>query len=148
MLVGQSQSVRVGWKIAGFACAAMLATATLVVAGPSSAAERLTPRPQRALPSVHLPAVEADRVKALIVQYRPGYRPRSTGPLLGTSAVTGPVRRQLTLGLALGQHMWRVDFATPVSQATAARVARQLATHRAIAFAEIDRPVGVAGQVA
>jgi hypothetical protein len=40
--------------------------------------------------------------------------------------------------------MWRVDFVNPVSQATAARVARQLATHPAIAFAEIDRPVSIA----
>jgi len=37
--------------------------------------------------------------------------------------------------------MWRVDFRTPVDEATAKRVARQLASHPAVDFVELDRKV-------
>lgn len=134
----RSRRTCVGRIITGLVGAVVLAAGSLAVAGPSSASDGAAAGAQ---PGMR--AVQGDRVKALIVQYRPGYRPKATGPLLGSSAVTGAVRSQLRLGPPLGLRMWRVDFLTPVTQATAARVARQLATHPAIALAEIDRPVGI-----
>lgn len=83
-----------------------------------------------------------DRVKSLIVQYAPGRVPSDTVPLLGSSKVTGDARQNLRLGSALGNDMWRVDFTTPVTRVVATRVARQLADHRFILFAEIDEQVG------
>ena len=81
-------------------------------------------------------------VKSLIVQYAPGRVPTDTVPLLGSSKVTGDVRQTLRLGPALGNDMWRVDFTKPVTRTVATRVARQLADHRFILFAEIDEKVG------
>ncbi len=135
----RSRRMGAGRMIAGPVCVALLVIGAMAVAGPSVAIEAPSATAQSGLR-----AVQADRVKALIVQYRPGYRPKSTGPLLGSSAVTGAVRSQLRLGPPLGLRMWRVDFVRPVTGATAARVARQLATHPAIALAEIDRPVSFA----
>jgi len=103
--------------------------------------------PAQASPAVffragsHLPrADQADRIRALIVQYKPGHAPKP-GVVLGASKVTGAQRQNLLLGSALGNRMWRVDFKTPVSEATAQRVAKQLASHPDIAFAELDRKV-------
>ena len=81
-----------------------------------------------------------EQIRALIVGYERGYAPRP-GRVLGASRVTGAQRNNLVLGSALGGRMWRVDFRTPVDAATAARVARQLATHPAVKFAELDRKV-------
>jgi len=80
-----------------------------------------------------------DLVRALIVRYEPGYRPKGT--VLGASKVTGSQRHNLILGDGLGERMWRVDFKVPVSKATAQRVARQLASSAAVEFAELDSRV-------
>lgn len=88
------------------------------------------------------PAVQAqqgEQIRALIVRYERGYAPR--GRVLGITRVTGAQRSNLTLGSALGGRMWRIDFKTPVNEATAQRVARQLASHPAVDFAELDRKV-------
>ena len=89
---------------------------------------------------------QAERtVRALIVQYRPGVAPRTAdGAPCGASRVTGPLRTSLRLGSGLGLNMWRVDFTTPVTLAEATRVARQLASHPSVVFAEPDSAVGVA----
>lgn len=87
-------------------------------------------------------SLASDPVRSLIVQYESGYQPKP-GSVLGSSKVTGAQRANLKLGPALGQRMWRVDFKVPVSTTVATRVAHQLATHPAVAFAEIDRPVSV-----
>lgn len=80
-----------------------------------------------------------DLVRALIVRYERGYRPKGT--VLGASKVTGSQRHNLILGDGLGERMWRVDFKVPVSKATAQRVARQLASSAAVEFAELDSRV-------
>lgn len=103
------------------------------------------------LPAQAVPASEAtgasgtsvqqaeDLVRALIVRYERGYRPKGT--VLGASKVTGSQRNNLILGDGLGERMWRVDFKVPVSKATAQRVARQLASSAAVEFAELDAAV-------
>lgn len=87
-----------------------------------------------------LRVAEGERIRALIVQYEPGHAPKA-GVVLGSSKVTGAQRQNLQLGSALGNRMWRVDFTSPVSEVTALRVARQLASHPDVAFAELDRKV-------
>jgi hypothetical protein len=90
------------------------------------------------------PTTKDLRVKSLIVQYRSGYEPRATVPIPGSSKVSSLYRDKLRLGLALGSNMWRVDFISPVNRATALTVAKQLAEHRLIVFAEIDGRLGIA----
>jgi len=82
---------------------------------------------------------QEELIRALIVRYERGSAPR--GRVLGATRVTGSQRTNLVLGSALGDRMWRVDFRTPVDEATAKRVARQLASHPAVDFVELDRKV-------
>ena len=85
------------------------------------------------------------KVRALIVQYRPGVSPRTAdGAPRGVRRVTGPLRATLRLGSGLGLNMWRVDFTSPVTLADARRVARQMAADPGVAFAEPDSPVAAA----
>lgn len=91
-------------------------------------------------------ATVARTVRALIVQYRPGVSPRTgDGSVRGASRVTGPLRTALRLGPGLGLNMWRVDFTSPVTLADGRRVARQLAGHPSVVFAEVDTPVTTTG---
>jgi len=95
-----------------------------------------------AMTSGSMPAAAAqkdEQIRALIVRYERGYAPK--GRVLGVTRVTGAQRTNLILGSALGGRMWRIDFKTPVDEATAQRVARQLASHPAVEFAELDRKV-------
>jgi hypothetical protein len=114
--------------------------------GAAAATANPAAAPQRS-PSVQ--AQQGEQIRALIVRYERGYAPR--GRVLGITSVTGAQRSNLTLGSALGGRMWRIDFKTPVDEATARRVARQLARHPAVDFAELDRKVtafsGSAGAV-
>ncbi|MBU6245833.1 MAG: hypothetical protein KGP12_11525 [Actinomycetales bacterium] len=116
----------------------------LAVAGLGLVIAAVTPAqaaPGASATGIHLQrSAETARIRALIVQYEPGHAPKA-GVVLGASKVTGPQRQNLQLGSALGNRMWRVDFKTPVSEATALRVARQLASHPDVAFAELDRKV-------
>ncbi len=93
-------------------------------------------------PVIHSSSVfrNTDQVKALILGYKREWAKSGTA-VLGASRVTGSQRANLRLGSPLGERMWRVDFIKPVSLKTAERVARQLASHPAVIFAEVDERV-------
>ena len=83
----------------------------------------------------------ADQISALIVRVRPGRSIEVNGQLRGLNRVTGPIRNSLSIGPHLGLRMYRIDFARPVSERVATRVAAQLARDPGIAFAEPDSTV-------
>ena len=107
--------------------------------GPASVRAKVTSADTTARGVSGLKPADA-RVRALIVRYEPGREPAGTR-VLGASRVTGAQRANLVLGPSLGERMWRVSFRDPVSRVTAERVARQLTSHPAVEFAEIDRRV-------
>jgi len=80
----------------------------------------------------------SDEVSSLIVRVRPGRSITVNGAVRGANRVTGPIRRSLSVGPYLGLRMYRVDFAEPVSESVAKRVATQLARDPGIEFAEPD----------
>lgn len=80
------------------------------------------------------------QVQSLILGYKREWTKSGTA-VLGASRVIGSQRTNLRLGSPLGERMWRVDFIKPVSLKTAERVARQLASHPAVVFAEVDERV-------
>jgi hypothetical protein len=77
------------------------------------------------------PANSAAGVSSLIVRFKPGQEPE-IGDALGTS---------LTVRKYLGFRMFRVDFASPVSEDTAAAAATTLSSNRNVEFAEPDARV-------
>jgi hypothetical protein len=80
-------------------------------------------------------------ISALIVRLRPGRSIEVNGQLRGLNRVTGPIRNSLSVGPYLGLRMYRIDFARPVSERVATRVAAQLARDPGIAFAEPDSTI-------
>lgn len=80
----------------------------------------------------------SDEVSSLIVRLRPGRTIEVNGAVRGANRVTGPIRNSLSVGPYLGLRMYRIDFAQPVSERVAKRVATQLARDPGIEFAEPD----------
>jgi hypothetical protein len=83
-------------------------------------------------------SVNADSVRSLIVRLKKGRSITVDGEVRGSDKVTGPIGDSLTVGLYLGLRMYRVDFAEPVSEKVAQRVAKQLMSDPGIEFAEPD----------
>lgn len=79
-----------------------------------------------------------DSVRSLIVRLKKDRSITVDGEVRGSDNVTGPIGDSLIVGPYLGLRMYRVDFAEPVSEAVAERVAKQLAQDRGIEFAEPD----------
>lgn len=80
----------------------------------------------------------SDRIRSLIVRYRPGVSPTVDGQVRGASRVTGGLGTGMTLGPDLGLRMYRVDLAQVVSRAEAERAARQMMRDPGVEFAEPD----------
>jgi hypothetical protein len=77
-------------------------------------------------------------VSSLIVRVKKGKSITVNGKVRGANRVTGPVRNSLSVGPNLGLRMYRIDFAQPVSERVARRVATQLMRDPGIEFAEPD----------
>jgi hypothetical protein len=88
-------------------------------------------------PTASKPSV-SDQVNSLIVRLKKGRSITVKGEVRGANRVTGGIGETLTVGPYLGLRMYRVDFAKPVSQGVAERVARQMSRDPGIAFVEPD----------
>jgi serine protease len=79
-----------------------------------------------------------DEVSSLIVRVKGGRSITVNDEVRGAQRVTGPIRASLQVGPYLGLRMYRIDFAQPVSERVAKRVATQLMQDPGIEFAEPD----------
>lgn len=94
-----------------------------------------------------LTAAEDGDVSSLIVRLKKGRSPSVAGSVRGSDNVSS-IGASLSVGPRLGLRMYRIDFAKPVSQTVAARVARELSRDPGIAFAEPDSIIAARSSVA